>query len=240
MTGAADLRPLLAVQEADRSLDALRHQRATLPQRAQLEAIAEKRAALAATVETVQAERHEIERHQKRLEDEVALIEDRITREDGRMYDGSITAVKELAAIGDEIEGLRRRQMLVEDQVIEVMERAEPVDATLAEHQATSAALDAEEAAANEALAAAEAEVDAELAEVAAARDGHAEAVADDILADYERIRSVPGQIGVARLVGSTCHGCHLELAAVEVDRLKKLPVDQLVHCEECGCILVR
>jgi len=64
--------------------------------------------------------------------------------------------------------------------------------------------------------------------------------VPGEVLANYETLRSVPGQIGIARLVGSTCHGCHLELAAVEIDRLKKLPDDELVHCEECGCILVR
>ena len=47
------------------------------------------------------------------------------------------------------------------------------------------------------------------------------------------------GGVGIARLVGSTCQGCHLALPAVEVDRIRKLPLDEAVHCEEvaaCSC----
>jgi hypothetical protein len=40
--------------------------------------------------------------------------------------------------------------------------------------------------------------------------------------------------------VGSACQGCHLALPAVEVDRIRKLSVDEAVHCEECGRLLVR
>mgnify|MGYP002853483355 FL=1 len=60
------------------------------------------------------------------------------------------------------------------------------------------------------------------------------------LLEIYERIRKQSGNIAVAELNGMTCKGCHLDLPAVEVDRLKKLPPDELVNCEECGCILVR
>ena len=66
----------------------------------------------------------------------------------------------------------------------------------------------------------------------------------DDIPAElftlYTAIRSRPGSVGIAYLMGRTCKGCHLDLPAVEVDRLKKLPADELINCEECGCILVR
>ena len=62
----------------------------------------------------------------------------------------------------------------------------------------------------------------------------------EELLKEYEQIRKQPGRVGVALLSGSTCRGCHLDLPAVEVDRIKKLPNDTLINCEECSCILVR
>ena len=46
--------------------------------------------------------------------------------------------------------------------------------------------------------------------------------------------------IGIARLNGMTCEGCHLQLSAVDVDRLRKEPSDALVRCTECSRLLVR
>jgi predicted nucleic acid-binding Zn-ribbon protein len=34
--------------------------------------------------------------------------------------------------------------------------------------------------------------------------------------------------------------GCHISLAAAEVDQLRRQPADAIVHCPDCGCLLVR
>ena len=62
----------------------------------------------------------------------------------------------------------------------------------------------------------------------------------NELISEYESLRSRPGHVGIARLVNRTCNGCNLELPAVEVDRIKKLSEDSIINCEECGCILVR
>jgi predicted nucleic acid-binding Zn-ribbon protein len=46
--------------------------------------------------------------------------------------------------------------------------------------------------------------------------------------------------VAAALLVNGRCGGCHLALPATEVDRLRKLPADALVRCEQCERILVR
>ena len=71
-------------------------------------------------------------------------------------------------------------------------------------------------------------------------RDELTKDVQEKLLEIYDNIRKQPGSVGIALLSGSTCRGCHLDLPAVEVDRIKKLPNDTLINCEECGCILVR
>ena len=44
----------------------------------------------------------------------------------------------------------------------------------------------------------------------------------------------------MARLVGTNCGGCHLTLSAVELDRIRHAPPDEMVFCGECGRLLVR
>ena len=59
-------------------------------------------------------------------------------------------------------------------------------------------------------------------------------------LADrYETLRSRLKGTGAARLVGSRCDGCHLELSSVEVEKIRALPPGEIATCEQCGRILV-
>ena len=55
----------------------------------------------------------------------------------------------------------------------------------------------------------------------------------------YEKIRTSSG-IGAAALVGNKCNGCNLAINAVEMQRIKTLPADEVLRCEECRRILVR
>lgn len=236
----ATLKILLGVQELDRRLDRLAHDRTTLPELTSIAEIDQRLAALDAEAAEVEARRHELGREQKRHEDEVALIEDRIAKEDAKLYSGSVTALKELQALQDEIAALNARRSTVEDQVLEVMEAIEPVDAELAAIAGRREALTTERAGFEQTVEVRRSELDAEAESVRAERLDQVARLDTDLIDEYERLRARPGQVGVARLVGTTCHGCHLDLSAVEVDRLKKLPAGDLVHCDECGCILVR
>ena len=46
--------------------------------------------------------------------------------------------------------------------------------------------------------------------------------------------------VGAASLVGNKCNGCNLAINAVEMQRIKTLPADEVLRCEECRRILVR
>jgi predicted nucleic acid-binding Zn-ribbon protein len=231
---------LLRLQEHDTRIDQLRHKLDTLPERGLVEANAAARTALEREVVPVQAQRDELAREQKRLEDEVAIVEAKAAEVGHRLYDGGITSPKELQALQADLDSLKRRQTQLEDQVLERMEEAEPVDAQLAELDRRRRALAAEGESASAALAAASSAVEADLDEALAARAGLVEAVPDEQLASYERLRPQFGGIAVARLVGTQCGGCHLSLSAVALESLRRLPPDAVAHCEECGRILVR
>jgi hypothetical protein len=60
-----------------------------------------------------------------------------------------------------------------------------------------------------------------------------------DLLAAYEKRREQRG-VGAALLVQRRCQACRLELDRTAISDLRGAPADQVVHCEECGVILVR
>lgn len=233
------LERLLVVQRHDTEADQLRHRLATLPERAQLDATMADLAALEAQAAQVGEQRDAIGRDLKRLEDEVALIEARRTETDRKLYGGAVSAARELQALQDELASLKRRQNHLEDDELDLMERSEPLDAALAKFDDERAALDEVAATLRATLAETEASVNEDLDRVLAARSAAADGLDAELLAEYERLRDQLGGVAIARLVGTNCGGCHLTLPSVEVDRIRKTPAGAMVHCEECGRILV-
>lgn len=231
---------LLTVQAHDTRLDQLAHKRRTLPERAGLNEVAAER-------ERIQSERAEIEetagglrREQKRLEDEIALGEAKIAEENERLYSGDMTSPKEAQAITEEIESLKRRVGDLEEEALGLLIELEPHEERLGELAAADEALDERAERLQADLTVAEAEVDAEVSEVESERASAVAGVGSELLAEYERLRTDLGGVGVAKLENKACSGCHLALSAVEYDRVKKQPTDAIVHCVECGRLLVR
>ena len=159
---------------------------------------------------------------------------------DRTLYSGTISAPRELKALQDELASLRRRQRMLEDDQIELMEVIEPIQADLTEIDDESANLRQESERLGEALSRAEGDIDQELDTVGEQRSESVAGVSAELLEEYDRLRGRGAGVGIARLVGSNCGGCHLSLAAVEIDRIRKAAPDDLVHCEECGRLLVR
>ncbi|HET7486808.1 MAG TPA: C4-type zinc ribbon domain-containing protein [Acidimicrobiales bacterium] len=231
---------LLEVQASDTAADQLRHRRATLPERAALAAVEARAAEVRAQLDDVSTRRAEVLGRQAKLEEAVAAASRRVKDIETRLYGGMVSATKDIMAMTAEVESLRARNSTLEDEVLATMEEDEPLAAELERLQEELAALGAEAERAGTALAEAETAVDAELAGLAEVRAGQAGSVPDDLLATYERLRARLGGEGAARLSGRSCTGCHLTLPAQELDRIKHLPPDAVVLCDQCGRILVR
>lgn len=229
---------LLAVQDHDTLADQLIHRRRTLPAHAELERLMALLVALEARAAEVEAAHHELSRSQQRLEDEIASLNDRAAHHDKTLYSGSIGNPRELQALQDEIAALKRRVGQLEDQELDLMEQIEPLEAELASLAGERASLDDGAAALRAQIAEDEVAIDTELDTVRAERAALLTDVESELLAEYEQLRPHSDGIAIARLVGGSCGGCHLSLSAMEVDRIKKLRPEELVHCEECGRLL--
>lgn len=235
------LEQLLDVQALDTTADQLRHRRGHLPERTELEAVQSALTALEAKAGELQAQRDELARNEKRLEDEIALVREKAAQTDKTLYSGTINVPKELTALQEEIEALARRQRQLEDQELELMEQAEPIDAELTTLASQRGVLDEQAAGLLARIAEEEVVIDAELADVTSQRAGTVSGIPPELLTEYEQLRGGLGGIGVARLNGNRCEGCHLTLSAVDVDRIRhgRTGDDEVAHCTECNRILV-
>ena len=235
-----DFEKLLDVQRLDSQIAQLEHRHNELPVRAEIATIEADIAEVEKTTATVQAERDEVSRAQKRLEDQVALIEDKLSEINAKLYDGGVTSPKEAQTLQEEIASITRHRSSIEDGVLEQMELAEPLDSQLETFAADRAKLDESLESAQGRLKVEGQDIETELDAVRADRGLAAAGLADGLLDTYEAGREDFGASTIVVLEGSNCKGCPLAMPAMEVDRAKKAPADQLYNCEECGRYVVK
>jgi predicted nucleic acid-binding Zn-ribbon protein len=237
---ADDLETLLAIQDLDTDADVLRHRREVLPERAELDARHAALAAIDAGLAPTREERHRIERAQKALEDEIASLAEKRGQVEAQMYSGGSSNAKELQSLQDELDAIDRRRARLEDDILERMVELEPVDAALGASSDQRAALDEEAVALTARLVEQETAIDTELGGLAERRAPLVDQVSPALLARYEGLRSRLKGVGVARLDGTRCTGCHLALPAAEVEAVRRQARDEgIAVCPECDRLLV-
>ena len=74
-------------------------------------------------------------------------------------------------------------------------------------------------------------------------RDAHAgrvHAANDAERAYYLAARKRHGGIGICKVEGRTCSGCHVDISPGELDAMRLAPADELPECPNCARSLVR
>jgi uncharacterized protein len=229
---------LLDLQAADTELAQLAYRREHMPELAAIAAADQQYQQLRGEEVDVQAELDDLATDQRRLENEIDTVQTRAKRDDQRLTSGGVAA-KELEGLQHEITTLARRQSTLEDELLEVMEQRETLDAQLAALTAQQASLAAERAELDTRRDEAFADMDASVTRLGTERAELAAQLPADLLTLYDRIRAASG-VGAAMLRQRRCEGCHLELAGSELNAVRAAAADDIVRCENCRRILVR
>ena len=231
-------RRLLDLAEVDAELSRLAHRRRTLPEHAELTTAEE--AVRAGKDKLVEAETAagDLDRDIRRIERDVEGVRAR-TERDNQLLSGAGIGAKQANDLQHELETLARRQGVLEDEQLEVMEQREALGVDVEHSRGVLAAAERELTAIAERRDTALADIDASEAGRRRAREEVVATLPADVLAVYERRREQRGT-GAALLVSRRCQACRLELDRTAISELKAAPADELVHCEECGVILVR
>jgi predicted nucleic acid-binding Zn-ribbon protein len=231
---------LLDLQALDSALDRLAHRRRTLPELAEIERLEKAVDALRDDTVRAQTEVSDLARESKKFEDEIEQVRTRKARDEDRLASGAITVAKQLEEIQHEVATLTRRQSDLEDQELEVMERAETAQATLDALTGQADALLAERDAAAVARDKAFEEIDAEIARTTSERAEMAATFPEDLLKLYEKLRAEHGGVGAGPIERGRCGGCRLDLMNNEKSDIKGAAVDEVLRHDECGRIMVR
>ncbi|WP_285731306.1 C4-type zinc ribbon domain-containing protein [Nocardiopsis sp. ATB16-24] len=231
---------LLDLQELDTRLQRLDHRVRHLPEAAEASRLKERMEQLDSDLITARTKVSDTERQQRKAESDVDQVRTRAERNTTRLESGQITNAKELQSLQSEIASLGRRQAELEEIVLEVMERAEELNAEVARLASEHAQAVAEHAEAVTVRDAAAAEIQRERARATEDRKGLAKEIPADLLAFYEKLRDQYDGVAAALLRHGRCGGCKLALSTVELNEVKAAPSDQIVRCENCRRILVR
>jgi uncharacterized protein len=178
----------------------------------------------------------DLDRDIRRLERDIEAVRARTERDRTLM---ATAGAKQAVDLQHELDTLARRQQVLEDEQLEVMEQREAVGADLAHAGMVLAG-------AEQRVAEVGAHRDGALLDIDAAETGRRrareEAVAGvpaEVLAAYEK-RRARGGAGAALLRERRCGACRLELDRSALAELRAAPADELADCPECGAILVR
>lgn len=224
------LEDLLDLQVLDSAIDRLLEDRNGLPALHAYRSAHRRLEKVDAEIAAVTERKRELDLTEGRVEGEMKLDEDKLAREEQRLYAGGLGA-RDATHLRDEVEMLRRRVSTREDEALALIEQQQEAASTLAALATQREALIAEKGSLEAAIAEAWKGIDAEIAVHEAKKREIAPLIDPDLMALYEEIR--PGKEGVAAapLADRTCGGCHLRLSAAEEVQVKKAFPPRCIHC---------
>ena len=232
-----DMAMLLALQETDTTIDRLMARKHALETGSELAAARAEADAAERELGEIGLELDVVARDQTKLEHEIDSLTQKAAAENTRLYDGSIANAKELESLQHEVENLARRRSDREDEMLVAMEVREVLESRAAEARTRVEELRARAAEVGGAALQELERIDVELTERRDARDELVPSIDQEVVDLYEDLRSQKKGIGAAALIDGVCQGCHEQLSAMELDKLKRS--EGVRRCEYCRRILI-
>ena len=172
-----------------------------------------------------------------RIESDITVVKQRLAVDAEREANSS--NAKDVQALEAEIASLKTRMANLEEMELEVMQRLEDAEKSLAELQVARAGIEAEIAENEDARARRRAEISAERAQLASTREQLVSRIPADLLALYEKQRDRYG-IGAALLTRGVSGGSGVALSETDLSKIRAAADDDVVMCPDSSCILVR
>jgi predicted nucleic acid-binding Zn-ribbon protein len=173
---------------------------------------------------------------QGHLEEEIERLNERITVEEKRLYDGSVRNAKELANIQHEVELFKASRARLEDDLVAVLDRAEATERERSEADAAVRQLEGRRTHDLEGLRHEARRLEDSATRTEQKRLLQAARVQPRALQAYEDLRRRKGGVAVVKIQGSACGGCRIGIP--EMLRKRALAGEALVHCPNCERIL--
>jgi len=188
-------------------------------------------------LELSQKEMAVLEHERKKLEDMVNLQNDKVKKNEEKLFSGTITSAKELLNYQEEIKLLKQNNDNVENKAIEFMISIDELKPKINEIEKSKAQIDSE-------IEIVKKEVDEKIRTISDSvkklrekRTTVISKIPKDILVKYEETKNKKGGIAVAVLKDRFCDICNMEIPSGEAEKIKD--INKLYKCPLCGRILI-
>jgi predicted nucleic acid-binding Zn-ribbon protein len=229
---------LYRVQQLDTHILELGNREKSLALKNELEELEQKRKASEVELEEAEASLEESRKKQRGMEDKILAVDEKLGREEGKLYDGKATSPKELRGLEAEVRSLKRKKDELETELLEEMELQDAAksgfDGLRSQRERVRAEIDEKEGVLKGEIA----EIRAELAEMEKEREGLRSQLGEEVLELYDELLEGRHNLAVVKVIDGVCQGCRVELPGREFDRFLKS--DGVFTCTNCGRILVK
>ena len=237
MPTSEDLSRLLSLQEADDAVRRLQHRLAGLAEQTEVDELSAQDATLATGDAELRERLDRALRDQRQVEGEIDALTQRREEEQRRLYDGSLTSAREVQAAEAEIASTRRRTGEHEEQLLEILEVVEGLEAQLADLRTVRDRLAERLTEATARRDAAAQDLIVRIAEAQVLRDPIAAALPQELREAYTLAASRGGGTGVGVLKDNACTACRITFPMTEINTFLTGP--PLTRCTQCKRLLV-
>lgn len=230
---------LREVQKFDTEILGLRRDIAGLEDKHRLGELSTELDEARASLAQKEAELAELELKQHKLDGELDLLTEKMSKEEEKMMSGTIMNPKELASLQAEIFALRKKRDEMETEDLEEMVAIDGLlqgsrDASKLIEE-VSHRLEAEREAFGKELQ----EKEEQVARLEADRDRLKVRLDPDVIERYEKLLNEKDGIAVVEILqGRSCGGCRIEFSRTQIDRFQH--EEGIFRCEYCRRILVK
>jgi len=167
-----------------------------------------------------------------KISGEAQIIQEKIKKSSQSLYDGTIKNPKELQNVNTEIDSLKKRSSVLDEQQLEIMFSIEELDDQISSNKQSLDSLTKEKNAQNEVLLKEIEEIEKSNHKLAIEKTPILTQIENEFLLTYEKLRKSKNKIAVSLIVDNACSMCGNGLPPMEVQKAKSYTDE--IFCPVC------
>ncbi len=183
-------------------------------------------------VAEIESEKKKWQTKLKKIADEAHIIQEKIKNGEKSLYDGSIKNPKELQDVNIEIDSLKKRLLVLDEQQLEIMFSIEELDNQIDVHKQSLDILKKEKSAEKGILLAEAGEIEKSNRRITIEKDPILSQIEDEFFNIYEKLRKSKNKIAVSLIMDNACSMCGNGLPPMEVQKARS-SADE-IFCSVC------
>ena len=173
---------------------------------------------------------------QKEAEWTLEELNQRLAKQESRLYGGTVINPKELASLQQEVQRLRAQQNRQEDVALEVMDSTESLQEQARQKAAALQQAEAQWKLESVSIVQRGEQLEARKQELQTKRAQHAASIDTAYVTRYDTMRRTKQGRAISKVEQNSCQWCRVILTPSELQRVRSS--DQLQTCTNCGRIL--